>query len=114
MDAIFYKGEYRTVDYTAPSGGVEAGEIIVEGDQCFIAHTDADAGDLMALASGGGSYKVAKASGSGGDAFSMGDKVWWSGTAAEATGTSNTPLGFVDEDAAAEDAYVIVRHDTFE
>lgn len=91
MQAIFRGGNPNFVPYTA-SGAVSAGDVIVEGANCFIAHWDIPASTLGTVAAGGGDYDFLATSG---DVIAMGDELYWndSSNVAEEATTSNTKLG---------------------
>jgi predicted RecA/RadA family phage recombinase len=111
MQAVFKMGDYETVDHT-PSGDLSAGTVVVLGDKAYICHRDIAADELGALASRGGVYSVLADGGSGGDAWSQGDKLWWddSGNKATASATSNVPLGWAAADKAETDTEALVEH----
>lgn len=110
LQAKFISGDPIMIPYT-PSGAVSAGDIIVDGVKTYIAHLDIAANTLGAVAAGGGIYEVPK-DGTSGPVFGLGDKLYWndSSNLAEATATSNNPLGWAAEEAGASDDTVRVEH----
>jgi predicted RecA/RadA family phage recombinase len=108
MQAIFVSGNPLMIPYT-PDVAVSAGDVIVEGAKCYIAHHDIAAGELGAVAASGGLYDIL---GSNNDVIAIGDKVWWndSGNNATESATSNNPLGWCAADKASGDATVRVEH----
>ena len=110
--ATFVHGDTIMVDHT-PSSAVAAGDIVVVGQECRIAHRDIAANALGSLASPGGEgvYDIAKGAGE----LTAGAKVWWdaSGEVATATQSTHKPLGFVVETAASAATTVRVRHAYF-
>ncbi len=106
--AIFRYGDPEMVPYT-PSGNVSAGDVIVEGAKCYIAHLDIAAGELGSVGARGGVYEVLATNG---DTIDLGDKVYWddSGNNAEESATSNTPLGWAAADKGSGVTTMYVEH----
>lgn len=104
MDAKFSHGDPLMVDYT-PGSAVSAGDIIVVGASCRIAHLDIAANALGALAAGGGVYDVTNDGGT----FSDGDRAFWDGSALS-NSDSDTLLGVFVGDVASGDDTGRVQH----
>ena len=107
-EATFYHGNPVYVDHT-PTSAVAAGEVIVIGDQPFVAHVDIAADRKGALGSTDGVY-ILTADG----AIGKGVKVYWDNAAKKATLTAagNKQFGFVtaDSSAAGDGDVIKVRH----
>jgi len=96
-------GVYK--DHT-PGSDVSAGDVVVEGDSCYVAERDIAASALGALACAG-IFKVAKQASL---AISAGDSVYWDAAANEVDKTSsNVYFGKATEDADAADTHVYAR-----
>lgn len=108
MEARFVSGNYDATKHT-PGSAVEAGDVIVAGACCLIAHHDIAANEEGAVAMGGGIYEVAANSG---DVIAQGDRVYWDDSAntAEEGATSNTHLGYAARAKASGETTVFVRH----
>ena len=107
-EATFRHGNPVYVDHT-PSGAVTAGDVIVIGDQPFVAHVDIAANAKGAVASTDGVYNIL-ADG----AIGAGVKVYWDNGAKRITTTAagNKQFGFVtaDSSTAGADELIEVRH----
>jgi predicted RecA/RadA family phage recombinase len=101
LQAKFISGDPIMVPYT-PSGAVAAGDVIVSGSRTFIAHLAIAANTLGAVAAGGGVYEAVKV-GTGGNDFTMGEKLYWddSNNVIDDGSSGNTFIGWASEDAAA-------------
>lgn len=97
MQAQFVSGNPIMVDHT-PVAAVAAGDVLVVGETCRIAHLPIAAGELGALAAGGGVYEVGCLDG---DGIENGTKVYWddvnNGVTKEIT-AGGAPFGFAVED----------------
>ena len=105
-------GNVLMVDYT-PDAAVSAGDVVVIGSECRIAHLDIEAGQLGALAAPAGTaiYEGTKATG-GSTSFADGDPVYWD---AENERVSNVAgakprIGTAVADAADAASTVLFRH----
>lgn len=82
------------IDFTAPSGGTTSGLGVLLGSLFLIAVTTNVAGDTVAGRAEGVFDHVAEGAGSG-QAFAVGDPVYWDNTAKRITktATDNTKVG---------------------
>ncbi|AMV18255.1 DUF2190 family protein [Planctomyces sp. SH-PL14] len=104
--AFFHQGTPLMVDHT-PGGAVAAGDVVVTADSVRIAHLPIAAGDLGALAAGGGVYMVA------GDAAIAADKVvYWNDSANKVTEDSSAGkvFGITVTACSGDAALFAVRH----
>lgn len=110
MDAVFVQGKPLMVDHR-PTVAVAAGDVVVIGDAVRIAHSDIEADQLGALASGGGGYDVPKAVG-GATAITDGTTLYWDDVNSLATATAGALklLGEAIGDVGDDDATVRVQH----
>jgi predicted RecA/RadA family phage recombinase len=113
--AIFRQGSPIMVDYT-PGSAVDAGDVIVVGDNVRIAHLDIVSGRLGALGAHSGLYDIQKAAnnslGSGGEAIADGVDVYWDegDEIATATADGNAYIGVAVGAASAAVDRVRVLH----
>lgn len=100
--ATYLYGDVTKVDYT-PGSAVAAGDVIVSGDCCLIAHLDIAAGELGAVTIHGGVYSETKATG---EAWAIGASVYWDATNSRLTTTltGNTLFGRATAAALSADA----------
>lgn len=107
LDFRLHHGNPLMVDHT-PGADVEAGKAIVIGDTVRISHGPIAAGELDALAAGGGVYfgpKVATT------AISDGEQVYLTpGGSVTATATGNASLGFAVGDTPGDSDTVLFQH----
>jgi predicted RecA/RadA family phage recombinase len=110
MEAQFWQGDPTMVNYT-PEADIDAGEVVITNDTCRIAHRDIKAGELGALAAGGGIYKMTcmDAAGIGEDTIVGFDDVTRRVTA-EITAAAR-PLGVTVSAASGAGQEILVRHD---
>lgn len=90
-------GDVTKVDYT-PGSAVSAGDVIVSGDCCLVAHLDIASGDLGAVTLHGGVYTVPKATG---EVWAIGDSVYYDESAENLTKTATDNVLFGRAAAAA-------------
>lgn len=97
MQAQFHSGSPVMVNHT-PNAAVTAGDVLIIGETCRIAHTDIAADELGALAAGGGVYEVTCLDTAG---IENGTKVYWddvgNGVTKDMT-SGGAPFGFAVED----------------
>jgi len=110
MEATLISGDPTFADYTPSAGDISAGDVVVIGDLCGIAHLDISNTVLGALAIGGGIYDVAVAAN-----YAAGSKVYWDDTnnLLNTTSTNNTPFGWTLEDATGANDVVQAFHMPF-
>jgi len=110
--ATFRHGNPLMVDYT-PGSAVDAGDVIVVGDEIRIAHVDIPANTLGALAAGGGVYRFAKAAGTS-KAIAAGKRVYWDASGEVVTETASTHkiAGRTVAATGDDDTEVDVIHDS--
>jgi predicted RecA/RadA family phage recombinase len=96
MDAKFIQDGIM-IDYT-PSGDVDAGDVVVEGNLIGIAKSDIEADEKGALAVAG-VFEVVKVTGV---TFSKGDLVYWNASTGATATTSDTLMGVAAKDAGSE------------
>lgn len=97
MQAQFHSGDPVMVNHT-PASAITAGDVVIVGETCRIAHTDIAADELGALAAGGGVYEVTCGDAAG---ISNGTKVYWDDVANAVTKditAGGAPFGFAVED----------------
>jgi len=101
-----FRHEGRRIDYT-PVSAVSAGDVIVVGSLVGVAVRDIAAGEKGALAIEG-VFEFDKTAGSGGEAFTAGQLVYWNATSGEpdSNNLGSNQLGYVVE-AAALDATIV-------
>jgi predicted RecA/RadA family phage recombinase len=105
------QGNPRFVDYT-PGSAVTAGDVVVVGDLPLIAHSNIAAGDLGALAAGGGVYDVIAAT-----SAAAGVIVYWVDASNKVSTSSNSAankrFGYVapNSSSGADGDTVRVIHD---
>ncbi|MFV0445667.1 MAG: DUF2190 family protein [Planctomycetaceae bacterium] len=110
----YLHGNTLMVDCT-PVADVTAGDVIVVGNECRVAHLDIEANQLGALAApcGAAVYDVAKQGGAG-VTFADGAAVYWDDANNRAVaadgGGANKRLGTAVLAAADADTSVRVRH----
>lgn len=113
MEAQLHHGSPLMVDHT-PGADVAAGEVVVVGDGCRIAHADIPADRLGALAIRGGVYRVPKSTAAG-SAIAAGKSVYWDATnnvqTTNAAAGANKFLGTTVAATADADAFGYVAHD---
>jgi predicted RecA/RadA family phage recombinase len=105
--ADFKHGTPRMLDHT-PGSAVNGGDVVVVGDRPLIAHRNIAAGELGALAAGGGVYQCVA-----GEAIAAGKKVWWNDTTNKLveTSTGNKAFGYLaDDSSAAADGDLVLAH----
>jgi predicted RecA/RadA family phage recombinase len=89
-----------------PGSAVTAGDVLVIGETCRIAHTDIAADELGALAAGGGVYLVDCIDTAG---ISNGTKVYWddvsNGVTKDIT-AGGAPFGFAVEAGTVGNAFL--------
>lgn len=73
MHAKYHSGAYNTVD-GVPDADVAAGDVLVIGETCRIAHLPIASGELGAFADGGGLYYVECLDTAG---IANGTRVYW-------------------------------------
>lgn len=98
------------LDVTAPSGGTVSGRGVKIGALFGIAVTSNVAGDTVAVHTEGVFDHTKEAAGSG-QAFAVGDAVYWDDTAKQMTKTttSNTKVGYAAAAALTTDTTVRLR-----
>jgi predicted RecA/RadA family phage recombinase len=99
-EAVFRHGYPIKSDYT-PSAIVYGGEVVVQEELVCIAHRDIAAGEMGALAIGGGVYEV-PAKG----AYDCGSKVYWDDTVNQVSDNSadGELFGFIVDDTSSAQA----------
>lgn len=111
---IYVHGNTLMIDYT-PVAAVTAGDVVVVGGECRVAHSDIEANQLGALAApcGAAVYDAAKQGGAG-VTFADGAAVYWDDTNNRAVaadgGGANKRLGTAVAAAVDADTSVRVRH----
>lgn len=110
MNAEFVHGSPLMVDHT-PSADVSAGDVVVVGDICRIAHRDIAANTLGALAAGGGVYRMPKETGSS-TAIAAGTKVYWDAGNSVITDAAGSlkAVGYTVAASVDGDATQLVHH----
>ena len=107
----FYHGSASMIDYTAGGTKVDAGDVIVENDGVYIAHTEIPANTLGAVAAGGGNYIVPKLSAL---ELERGEIVYWDADNDRVVRDASKPLfGKVNEAAGDGEESVKVSHINF-
>lgn len=109
-EATLKHGDPLMVDHT-PGAALEAGDVIVVGENVRITHKDIAANELGAAAQGGGVYLIAKGVTTG-DGWSDDDAIYWDDTNKVATTdpTDDAFIGFAIGDAADADTTGLVHH----
>ena len=104
-----FKHEGRSIDYT-PVAAVAAGDVIVVGDLVGVATRGIAAGEQGSLAIEG-VFEFGKTAGSGGEAFTQGQRVFWNAVSGEPASDSvgSRQLGYVTEAAGADVDTVLVK-----
>ena len=94
--------DWSSFKYTAPTGGVEAGDMVKVNDRIGVVSKDADAGDEAVAIYRSEAIVVPKEAATG-ITFSLGSKVYYDETNARVTSTSaaNTYVGTANEAASA-------------
>lgn len=109
-EAIFRKGNYRTMDYVA-TADIDAGDVVLIGNTagltCAIAHHAIANTATGSLATGGGTYEVIAAAN-----YTQGAKVYWDNSAKKVitTSTNNAQFGYLEEASVANTA-CLAKHD---
>lgn len=103
----FISGKPRMVPYT-PGGAVAAGDLVIFGGCCRIAHNPIASGTLDALAAEGAVYEGPKATG-GSSGWADGVKLYANNStgALQVSNSSATPFGFAV--GAAADGSAVAR-----
>lgn len=115
MAAIYRHGNTLMIDHV-PSNDVSAGDVIVAGSECRIAHTDLEKDQLGAIAAPAGTavYTVNKKAAGSGQAINDGAAVYWDAANKEAVNTdasgANKKLGMAIAGALTTDTTVTFRH----
>lgn len=101
-----YKHSGRTMEFTAPSGGLTSGQVYKVQDTVGVVVADTAYGDT-AVMNLDGVYSVPKAA----VAFTKGARIWWDNSALAATTAtgSNTLIGVADETVASGVTEAAVR-----
>lgn len=113
--AVKYVHGYTVPEPYTPEAAVAAGDVVVVGDECRIAHLDIAAGALgsLHLPSGTAIYTAPKSTGSG-HALADGATVYWDDENSVATYTSNSSANKVIGETVGSFAdgaeYVRFRH----
>jgi predicted RecA/RadA family phage recombinase len=107
-NVIFSHGSPVMLDHTAGESAIEAGDVVVVGEDTRIAHKDIAANTLGALGGGYGVYDAPKEAGSG-EAISAGVRVYWDADNSVATTTASTHKKLGRTVQAASDADTTVR-----
>ncbi len=104
-----YRSEGKVIKYT-PVSAVNAGDVVVVGALVGVATEDIAAGVEGNLAIEG-VFEFSKTAGSGGEAFTAGQLVYWNATSGEpdSNNLGSNQLGYVVEDAALDAAIVRVK-----
>ena len=93
------QGPVQTLRYTNTGSAISSGDVVDLGSFCGIALED------IAASTGVGTVNVggveAELTSDTGTAWSVGDPVYWTGSAATKTAGSNTPLGIVTQAKAS-------------
>lgn len=111
MDAKFKSGNPIMVDYT-PGSAVDAGDVVVVGANPVVAHNNIASGELGAMATRGGQYKMTAAT-----SAAAGTKVYWVTASSKVSSSSNSGankhFGYIalDSSAAADGDEVLVLHE---
>lgn len=96
-----------------PGAAVDAGDIVVQGRKCYVAHSAiaASAVGNISVPNGNVIYQLPKDDTSG-PVFAVGDNVYWDATneLAVKTALGNTFFGIAAAAAGTSDAYVDVLH----
>lgn len=102
-------GETVMVDHT-PGVAVAAGDVVVQNNCPFVAHSDIPANRQGALSVGGAVYEM-----TGDAAILVGKKVYWDNTAKKVTETvaSNKGFGWTVSPCAANNGLCLVYHQPF-
>ena len=113
---IYNSGSPLMVDYT-PGSAVAAGDVVVAGSECRIAHLSIEANQLGALAAPSGTaiYQIPKTTGNG-EGMADGDPVYWNATTKKGiddngSGTHKL-IGYAFGAAGDDDTTMLIRHST--
>lgn len=103
MSDAKFVSEGQSIDHTS---ALDAGEVVVTGSLCYIAHRDNESG-VTGAAAISGIFDIVKLAG---QTFSVGSIVYWneSGRCATSTSSGNTRMGLAVLAAASGDATVRV------
>lgn len=104
-----YRSEGKVIKYT-PVSAVNAGDVVVVGALVGVATEDIAAGAKGSLAIEG-VFEFDKTAGSGGEAFTAGQLVYWNATSEEpdSNNLASNQLGYVVEAADADASTVKVK-----
>ena len=107
-EAEFVSGNYTAAEHTPSGADIAAGEVITVVDTNWIAHRAIEDGELGALATRGGIYRVTK---DATVAMTKGDRVYWDATNNNLDKTNtNKPFGYAAETVAADATTVLAEH----
>ena len=105
MQAQFHSGSPVMLNHVA-AADIAAGDVLIVGETCRIAHNPIESGELGALAAGGGVYLVACIDTAG---IADGTKVYWDDTANGVTKdmtAGGAPFGFAVEDGTVGNLFL--------
>lgn len=104
-EAMYVHGDYSKEPWT-PGSDTAGGTVIALGSRTVITHRDIAAGELDAVATGGGTYSILCDA-----AIAAGSTVYWDNVGKRATETSagNNLLGSVEPNSSSSGADQLIR-----